>query len=129
VDRPPRVVVVEDELLIRWDVSDALRELGAIVIECRTGDEAWAYLQIDPDVNVVFTDVRMPGTIDGRELASRITRGQGNVAVVVTSGHLVNADLDDTSVIFVPKPYRSTDIAALLLSLVPYRDGANDLCA
>jgi CheY-like chemotaxis protein len=52
----PRVLVVEDEPLIRFAIADALRDEGVSVIEAATGDEAWEHLQIDSDIDIIFTD-------------------------------------------------------------------------
>lgn len=82
----PRVLVVEDEPLIRFAIADALREEGVSVIEAATGDEAWDHLQIDGDIDIIFTDHRMPGTLSGAELAVRAKESWPGIIVVLTSG-------------------------------------------
>ena len=67
----PRVLVVEDEPLIRFAIAEALREEGVTVIEAATGDEAWEHFQRDTDIDIIFTDHRMPGTVSGADLAAR----------------------------------------------------------
>ncbi len=66
-----RILVVEDEPIIRLYIAEALREMGAVVIEAGTADEAWAFLTTGADVDLVFTDHRMPGAMSGAELATR----------------------------------------------------------
>jgi CheY-like chemotaxis protein len=61
----PRILVVEDEALIRFVIADALRELGASVVEAASADEAWQYLTAGGSVDLVFTDHRMPGSMTG----------------------------------------------------------------
>jgi CheY-like chemotaxis protein len=81
-----RILVVEDEPLIRFAIAEALREEGASVIEAATADEAWRYLSGGEPVDLIFTDHRMPGSMTGAQLAVRVRRQYPSVAVVVTSG-------------------------------------------
>ena len=84
-----KVLVVEDEFLIRMLIADHLRETGFNVIEACNGDEAITILQSGITVDLVFTDVRMPGTTDGLGLLAYVRRTQPGVPVVMTSGHLL----------------------------------------
>jgi two-component system, response regulator PdtaR len=65
----PTVLLVEDEVLIRLMVADELRGQGLQVLEASNADEALAILESSPSVHLLFTDVRMPGPIDGIALA------------------------------------------------------------
>jgi DNA-binding response OmpR family regulator len=86
-DPPTTVLVVEDEVLIRLATADALRGCGYRVIEAGSGDEAVALLdKADIRVDVVFTDVSMPGTLSGFGLAQWVRRERPEVRVIVTSG-------------------------------------------
>lgn len=85
---PVRVLVAEDEFLIRMLVSDHLREAGFTVVEAFNGDEAIVILETGAPFDLVFTDVRMPGAADGMALLSFMTRTRPGVPVVMTSGHL-----------------------------------------
>lgn len=62
------VLIVEDEVLIRAPLAEHLREAGFNVIEANTADEAWSCLQTGMPVDLVFSDIRMPGSMDGLEL-------------------------------------------------------------
>jgi CheY-like chemotaxis protein len=66
-----RVLVVEDEDLIRSMVVDDLVEAGFDVLQADSGDEALTYLDAAPPVDVLFTDIRMPGSTDGWQLAEK----------------------------------------------------------
>src|SRR5205823_2491556 len=68
------VLVVEDETLIRMMIADALRSAGLRVIEARTADDALQHLRSGSAVQFVFTDIEMPGTMDGIELARLLRR-------------------------------------------------------
>src|SRR3954471_15535056 len=74
--RRPVVLVVEDEGLVRMFVTDVLEEAGFEVAEAENAEAGLLALHARPDVRVLFTDVNMPGRIDGLELA-RIARAQG----------------------------------------------------
>jgi CheY-like chemotaxis protein len=97
-----RILVVEDEPIIRLYIAEALREMGAVVIEAGTADEAWAFLTTGADVDLVFTDHRMPGAMSGAELATRIRQSYPGLAVLVTSGVLDTSDWPEP---IIEKPY------------------------
>ena len=99
---PLRIVVVEDEPLIRFHMAEVLRDMGASVIEAATADEAWAYLSQGGDADLVFTDHRMPGTMTGVQLATRIRRERPGLPVMVTSAIL---DITAWEEGIIEKPY------------------------
>ena len=113
---------MEDEPLIRFGIAEALRELGAYVVEASTADEAWDYLESGASVNLVFTDHRMPGSMTGRQLASRIARKYPAMKVVLTSGYL--DDWGWTAPVLA-KPYDVDDTAAALVRLALREDGSS----
>lgn len=102
------ILVVEDEVLIRLMISQYLREFGFRVVEARNAAEATRILQSDEPVEVVFSDIRMPGDMNGFDLAQWIGRNRPGVGVVPTSAHvgpkgLAGQACADAS--FVEKPY------------------------
>lgn len=102
---PIRVLVVEDEFLIRMIASDHLREVGFTVVEACSGDEAIAILKSGVSIDLVFTDVRMPGATDGLSLLAYVKATQPGLPVVVTSGHLPPAQaLTNGAAGFLSKP-------------------------
>ena len=68
--KPHTILIVEDEVLIRMMTSDALRSRGMTVIEAATAEEALVVLQSDHAVDLLLSDVRLPGTMNGAALAA-----------------------------------------------------------
>lgn len=105
-DTRPVVLVVEDEHLIRLQAASMIEEAGYDVVEARNADEAIAILETRTDIQIVFTDVEMPGSMDGLKLAHAVRNRWPPIELVVTSGrhHVDPADLPSRGQ-FVPKPY------------------------
>ncbi|MCG6115129.1 MAG: response regulator [Mesorhizobium sp.] len=110
-----RVLVVEDEVLIRIDLVDFLSEEGFDVVEAANADEAVAILESDDNIQVMFTDVDMPGSMDGLKLSAAVRDRWPPVRIVVTSGHraVELSELPEGS-LFYAKPYLPAAIAASL---------------
>ncbi|WOJ89755.1 response regulator [Methylocapsa polymorpha] len=102
----PVVLVVEDEPFVRMMGADVLEHAGFGVIEACNADEALRVLEVRPDVRVVFTDVEMPGSLDGLALARRVHDCWPRIGVVVTSGrgHVDEESMPNDDP-FVSKPY------------------------
>jgi CheY-like chemotaxis protein len=83
---PTRVLVVEDEVLIRLMLADSLRDAGCEVVEAASADEALVVLDAAAAMDVMITDVRMPGRADGLQLASRMRVEHPELKIIVTSG-------------------------------------------
>ncbi len=100
------VLAVEDEPLVRMFVADFLDEAGFKVFEAVNADEAMTILQARPDVQAVVTDIEMPGSMNGLELARLIHERWPGIGVLVTSGR-ERPGPDDLSekVAFLAKPY------------------------
>lgn len=79
------VLVVEDEALIRMSIADQLERMDFIVHEAANADEAIAFLQRRNDIRFVFTDVQMPGTMDGIQLAHYVRKRWPPTAIVICS--------------------------------------------
>lgn len=120
-----RALLVEDEVLIRIDIAETLRENGWEVIEARTADDAIELLSRDSDFQLLLTDVHMPGIKDGLHLA-RLAKELSHIKVAVMSGgHLPRPEDERPFDIFLPKP-----IGDLLKELSPllssFYDGKSD---
>jgi two-component system, response regulator PdtaR len=102
---PTTVLIVEDEPLVRLIGSDLLTDAGFHVIEACDSDEALQILDVRSDVEVVFTDVDMPGAMDGFALASEIERRWPQIGVLVTSGRRAPSQGTSRTSRFVAKPY------------------------
>jgi len=116
---PPTVLIVEDEALISHLVADWLNDRGFAVHEAVSGDEALDYIDRGGPVDVMFTDVNLPGSISGAELAARVRAMRPELPIVYASGRYTSdeiAPLVPRSV-FVPKPYNPADVCSLLKRL------------
>jgi DNA-binding response OmpR family regulator len=92
-DRTPTILVVEDEFLLRAMLSDYLQGCGFKVLEGSTADEAVAIIEnIDVPIDVVLTDIRMPGSMDGFGLVRWIRANRPDVNVIIASGEAKKAD-------------------------------------
>jgi len=114
------VLVVEDESLLRASAMDMVKEAGFDVIEASDADEAIRILESRSDIRAVFTDVQMPGSMDGLRLARVIRRRWPPVALIVTSGKTNVMEDDDlpTGGRFLPKPYHQAQIGSVLKQLI-----------
>lgn len=100
------ILVIEDEPLIRMTVADDLRDAGFEVLDVGNADEALRLLEKQSSIHAIFTDIDMPGTLDGLRLAWIVKDRWPQVEIVITSGHrnVDDGDLPDRAVFF-PKPY------------------------
>ena len=101
----PTILVVEDEAAIRLMIAEALRSQGFGVVEAGTADEALELLERGTRVNLVFTDVMMPGKLDGLSLVSRLRVTRPEVKVVVGSGSSPKWPSPNFVDLFIGKPY------------------------
>lgn len=113
--KPTVVLIVEDEFLIRMDAVDMIRSGGFEVVEAKDADEAIEILERRLDITVVFTDVHMPGSMDGLKLAAAIRGRWPPIKIVATSGRarLSAEDLPSGSR-FLTKPYSAREIVGTL---------------
>jgi CheY-like chemotaxis protein len=106
------VLVVEDESLVRIDAAESLRDAGFEVVEAADAAEALAAVERRSDIGVMFTDIDMPGGIDGLELARRVRRERPRMRLILTSGAVRPRPQDiPAEGAFFGKPY-STDAVA-----------------
>ena len=115
----PTVLVVEDDFLLRMDAVTIVGNAGFRAVEAANADEAIAIIEADPNIHVVFTDVQMPGSMDGLRLARFIKHRWPPIKIVATSGRVrvSKSDLPEGSV-FVPKPYSPELIISALRELI-----------
>jgi CheY-like chemotaxis protein len=114
----PVVLIVEDEFLVRMDAVDIVKAAGFDAVEARNADQAVEILESRNDITVVFTDIQMPGSMDGLNLARAVRGRWPPIKIVATSGHanVRGADLPEGGR-FVPKPYSPMQIKGLLREL------------
>ena len=113
--RRPVVLVVEDEIFIRINAIEMVEEAGFEAIGASNADEAIRLLESRNDIRAVFTDVQMPGSMDGLRLARVIRNRWPPVALIVTSGQTagLKSDLPSGSNILA-KPYEQMQIETVL---------------
>jgi CheY-like chemotaxis protein len=112
------VLVVEDEPLLRLMAIDLVEKIGFEAIEAADADEAVLILEARTDIQIVFTDIDMPGSMDGMMLAAAVRDRWPPIEIVIVSGHSRPADseLPDRSVFF-SKPYDPSVVTATLLRM------------
>ena len=100
------VLVVEDEALVRMDIALLLEDEGFHVLEASNADDAISLLDAHPEVRLMFTDIDMPGSMDGLKRAAAVRDRWPPVKIIVTSGHRHMSD-DTLPVVgrFFSKPY------------------------
>lgn len=100
--RRPNVLLVEDEALLRAVTSDRLRDEGFRVIEAPAAADAIALLEQHPEIDVLFTDVNMPGPVDGLGLATQARRSRPHLHVIMTAGQWTGASEVPEGAMFLP---------------------------
>ena len=83
----PVVLIVEDEFLIRTHAAEVIRDAGFEVAEATNADEAIVILESRRDIRVVFTDIQLPGSMDGLKLARVMRDRWPPVHILASSGH------------------------------------------
>ena len=116
---PTTVLVVENEALVRLEVADRLAQLGLIVLAASDADEAITLLDTHPEIEVLFTDIRMPGSMDGIRLAHHVRDRWPPVRIIVASG-MIETELSQLPAgsIFLAKPYGPETLAGALAHLM-----------
>ncbi len=111
----PIVLIVEDEPLLRMDAVDFIENAGFEAIEAAHADEAIAILRSRQDIAVVFTDIEMPGTMDGIKLAHAVRDGWPPVVIVVASGRVIPRESElPEQACYIRKPYRPAEVISAL---------------
>ena len=115
----PVVLVVEDDPLLRMLAVEVVEEAGYTAIEARDGDEAVVLLESRADIALLFTDIDMPGSMDGLKLAHAVRDRWPPIKILVVSGkqQLQTCDLPSNSC-FVGKPYQASALVEELRSMV-----------
>lgn len=103
----PTILVVDDEPMIRMAVTDHLKDCGFLVIEACDAEEAIEVLEAVPDIALVFSDVRMPGSLNGIGLVQWLSRSRPGIPVILATGDMGKAYAANElcGAHFFPKPY------------------------
>jgi CheY-like chemotaxis protein len=113
------VLIVEDEFLLRVDAAEMIEAAGFEVVEAGNADQAIRILEARPDITVVFTDIQMPGSMDGLKLARAVRGRWPPIKIIATSGrpNLGEQDLPEGGR-FLRKPYSPMQVTGVLRELI-----------
>jgi CheY-like chemotaxis protein len=115
----PVVLVVEDEPLIRWNAIAIVEAAGFLALEAQNADQAIQILEKRPDTRLVFTDIEMPGSIDGLKLAHYIRERWPAVMLIIASGKSIATEAQlPRGAKFFGKPYSDHVIADSIKQLL-----------
>src|ERR1700704_4017307 len=115
----PVVLIVEDEFLLRMDAVDMIAAAGFEAVEAANAGHAIDILESRKDITVIFTDIQMPGSMDGLKLVRAVRGRWPPIKIVATSGHLDVAEtaLPDGGRVL-PKPYSPVQVEGVLRELM-----------
>ncbi|HEX3654106.1 MAG TPA: response regulator [Rhizomicrobium sp.] len=99
-------MVVEDEWLVRIELTDALADAGWHVLEAATGEAALDLLAQTHRIDLLVTDVRLPGRLNGWDVAEKYREAQNDILVIYCSGNPPSEDRQVRGSLFLPKPCR-----------------------
>jgi CheY-like chemotaxis protein len=112
------VLIVEDDSLVRRYVMTQIESLGYSTIEAANASDALQIIDTAPSVDLLFTDVIMPGVMNGRQLVDEALRRRPSLKTLYTSGYTENAIVHhgrlDSGVLLLAKPYRKSELARML---------------
>jgi two-component system, response regulator PdtaR len=125
-DHAPVVLVAEDEELLRVYAADLLAEAGYKVIEAANAEAALAVMADEPDIRVLFTDIQMPGKLNGIELARKVHEQWPQVLLLIASGgrQPAKAEIADHGH-FIAKPYCPSDVLNEIAAMDREADARN----
>ena len=104
------VLIVEDELLVRDMIAEELRDAGFAVLEAGDGEAAARILNSPDHIDILFTDIRLPGSLDGWEVARVARRARTALPVIYATGYTVDRMAEVPGAIFLHKPYEPSTI-------------------
>lgn len=113
------VLVVEDNQILRILIAEAISLLDITVIDCANAGDAIRLLETSPSVALVMTDIRMPGSMDGLELAQVIWSRWPALPVIITSGHAAAIDGLPDNAMFLAKPWTIDQLHQAIKMFVP----------
>jgi PAS domain S-box-containing protein len=113
-----KILIVEDDALVRQYVVTQIKSLGYAALEAGNAAEALTIIDADKGIDLLFTDVIMPGAMNGRQLADEAARRRPDLKTLFTSGYTENAIVHhgrlDSGVLLLAKPYRKSELAKML---------------
>lgn len=115
----PIVLIVEDEPIVRFYESELAEGAGFVTLMASNADEAMAELEGPLDVRILLTDVSMPGSMDGIELAAKVRERWPHIRIVIASSHVDPVPGDgEVEIVYVRKPFTPSELIEALQSVV-----------
>ena len=115
----PAILVVEDEMLLRMRAVDMVEDAGFTPIEAVNADDALAILESRSDIELLFTDIQMPGSMDGLKLAHDVHERWPSIKIIVVSGRLKQPNIDlPADSHFFGKPLEGGEMIAQMQSMI-----------
>jgi len=114
----PAVLIVEDEILIRMVAADAFIEAGFVVFEAEHAAHALLILADSAHIHLLFTDVNMPGVMDGIGLAEHLKAASPGLHIIIASALPISRSIDHLPATFVSKPYQMADVCRTAQTLL-----------
>jgi CheY-like chemotaxis protein len=111
------VLVVDDDAVIRLIVAETMRDAGLCVVEARSGADALNYLSSGGRIDLIFSDIQMPGPIDGLALARHVHAKYPAIPVILTSGKVKPPGIGNIAG-FIPKPYGVGRLLAMVTQVL-----------
>ncbi len=108
-----KVLVVEDEFLVRLTLVEALSDEGFQVLEAETGDAALPILQDYQEISLLLTDIQLPGTINGHALALKARENLPNLPIIFMTGGPDEETDGSARDVFISKPYTLANICSM----------------
>lgn len=113
------ILIVEDSGVIRLGAVDMAEREGFLVFEAANADDAITILEAHPEIQLVFTDIEMPGSMDGLKLVRYVSLRWPPIRLIVASGKMLREQVTlPEGVLFFAKPYRQAEIATAMRSLL-----------
>ena len=116
---PTTVLVVEDEMLLRMRAVDMVEDAGYISVEAVDAEAAFAILESRPGIGLLFTDIQMPGKMDGLQLAHAVHERWPAIKIILVSGQLKLSERDiPPSSRFFCKPLQADEMIAEMQNMI-----------
>ena len=115
----PAVLVVEDEMMLRMRAVDIVEDAGFTPLEAVNADDALAILEARSDIELLFTDIQMPGSMDGLKLAYAVRERWPSIKIILVSGQLKLSKIDiPADSRFFGKPLEPTEMITEMQDMI-----------
>lgn len=121
----PKILIVEDEFLVRMTLVEALMDEGFDVLEASSGDEAMDLLRAEDRIRLLLTDIQLPGRLSGLDLATRVRRDRPALPIIFMTGRpdAMGRTTSAANDVFIAKPYLPSEVCAAARRLIGAQTG------